>query len=307
MDSTKKRPVAVVGAGAIGLALASALCRAGRPVVICGRTPVSQISVTEDGASQSWPVTHVAQPADLPEIDTAILAVKAHQTASTASWLQALDHPAVKVLVAQNGVEHRERVAPYLTHAQVIPAVVYLNGERTAPGEVLLRRVGEVDVAMPDSEAARLVATDLAAGQLRVRCHAEFSTVAWVKLLANITANPITALTGRRAEVIRDPSINAVARQAMVEAVQVARAEGAELGSADIEAAMAWIENAPRGATTSMLQDRLAGRPLEFDALTGAVVRAAERHGVDVPVNRLILALVAAIRPTDRHPEQETL
>lgn len=47
-----------------------------------------------------------------------------------------------------------------------------------------------------------------------------------------------------------------------------------------------------------MRQDRLAGRPLEYDALTGAVVRAARRHGIDAPVNRLILALISAMDPT---------
>jgi 2-dehydropantoate 2-reductase len=201
------------------------------------------------------------------------------------------------VLVAQNGVEQRERVAPHTGRALVVPAVVYLNVERTAPGRAVLRRVGRWDLVLPDEGPARALAAELSAGRMRVGLEADFATVAWTKLLANITANPLTALTGRRVDVIRDPGIGAIAHRLMDEAVRVARAEGAALSAAHARDVLGWLVNAPEGATTSMLQDRIAGRPLEYDALTGAVVRAAERHGIDVPVNRLVLALTAAIHP----------
>ena len=55
-------------------------------------------------------------------------------------------------------------------------------------------------------------------------------------------------------------------------------------------------------AHTSMLDDRLAGRPTEHDEITGAVVRAADRHGVDVPLNRAVLALLAAAATTANGP-----
>jgi len=50
----------------------------------------------------------------------------------------------------------------------------------------------------------------------------------------------------------------------------------------------------PAGGS-SMLYDRLARRPLEHDYLTGAVVRAADAHGIAVPSNRTVLALLAAL------------
>lgn len=300
MDAQPQRPVAVIGAGAIGLTLASALARTGRPVTVCGGSrQIDRIEVAEDGSRESWPVSHTSAPADIAGFETAILAVKAHQTDSAAGWLRAVANPAATVLVAQNGVEHRQRVAPYVGGAQVVPAVVYLNVERTAPGRAILRRVGDLDLALPDDQPSRALASELSAGRMRVRLEADLTTVAWAKLLANITANPLTALTGRRVEVVREPAIADIARRIMVEAVQVAQAEGAALTDAHARAALKWLQNVPESATTSMRQDRLAGRPLEYDALTGAVVRAAERHGIDVPVNQLFLALIAAIRPEE--------
>ncbi|WP_433170457.1 2-dehydropantoate 2-reductase [Actinoallomurus sp. CA-150999] len=295
----QQRPVAVIGAGAIGLSLASALARTGRPVTVCGRTPVDRIEVTEDGIPESWPVTHTSSPADIAGFDTAILAVKAHHTDQVADWLRVIADPGATVLVAQNGVEHRRRVAPYTGSASIVPTVVYLNVERTVPGKAILRRVGDRDLAVRDDEAGRAITAELTAGRMRVGLEPDFATAAWAKLLTNITANPLTALTGRRVEVIRDPGVGGIARQIMTEAVRVAQAEGAALTDADVDRWMEWLRNVPPGATTSMRQDRLAGRPLEYDALTGAVVRAAERHGIDVPVNRLVLALVAAIRPEE--------
>ncbi|MFD2688907.1 ketopantoate reductase family protein [Streptomyces phyllanthi] len=107
-------------------------------------------------------------------------------------------------------------------------------------------------------------------------------------------------MTGRRADVMRDPDVERVARRIMREAVEVGRAAGAALTDAHVDRAVHWLQHVPEGSTTSMREDRLAGRPLEYDALTGAVVRAAEHHGIDVPANRFVLALLSAIEQEGR-------
>ncbi len=291
-------PVAVVGAGAIGLAVASAFLRAGRPVIVCGgHTPIDHIAITEDGAVDSWPVIHTDVQSDIAGVDTVVLAVKAQQTESASGWLRAASSPDTTVVVAQNGIEQRDRVAPFVGEARIVPAVVYLNVERTAQGTAVLRRAGARDLVLPDDAPSGALAEQLRAGRMRVDLDEDFLTTSWRKLLTNITANPLTALTGRRVEVMRDPGIAAIARSIMTEAVAVAQAEGAGLTDDDVQGVLDWLDGIPAGSTTSMREDRVAGRPLEYDALTGAVVRAGERHGIDVPVNRLILALLAAIGP----------
>lgn len=132
------------------MAVASGLLRAGRAVVVCGgHAPIHRIEVTEHGTTSAWAVEHTDDPTTLGDVDTAIVAVKAQQTDSAADWLRAVARPQVTVLVAQNGVEQRERVAPYLgqpgagaspTDApQVVPAIVYLKcrtpGARARAGE----------------------------------------------------------------------------------------------------------------------------------------------------------------------------
>ena len=82
----------------------------------------------------------------------------------------------------------------------------------------------------------------------------------------------------------------------IAECLACAVAEGAAVDEAYGELLIAGVAQMPEDSGTSMLYDRLAERLLEYEALSGAVVRAAERHGIDVPLNRALLALLSAAR-----------
>lgn len=81
------------------------------------------------------------------------------------------------------------------------------------------------------------------------------------------------------------------------ECAEVARAEGARLPGDIAEKVVARHMAAGMDATTSMLVDRLAGRTIEADAMTGAVVRLAARHGIPTPMNRALHGLLLAVNP----------
>jgi 2-dehydropantoate 2-reductase len=119
--------------------------------------------------------------------------------------------------------------------------------------------------------------------------------LAWRKLLINVIANPVTALTLQRQAVLRRDDIKALCFSILDEAIAVARADGARLADDEAAQIMAALLTYPAEAGTSMYFDRLAGRSLEADALTGAVVAAGERHGVATPLNRAMLALLRAV------------
>lgn len=155
-----------------------------------------------------------------------MLATKIHDTAAAAGWLSALN-PGQCLLAAQNGVGHRERVAP-LTRATVVPVLVYVNAERTGRGCVRARVTGR-GLVLPDDAPGRSAASLFSGSALAVETVPDFRTASWEKLLSNVTANPLTALTGRRAEVLRGPPVAALAMDLLRETVAVARAEGASL------------------------------------------------------------------------------
>ncbi|BAU38332.1 ketopantoate reductase ApbA/PanE [Acetobacter pasteurianus NBRC 101655] len=294
------RTIALIGAGSVGLCLGAAFASAGWQVVVCGaRTQFPQIEETEGIDTHAYPIRHAATPADIGPCDAAILAVKSHQTQDVSVWLRAFNRASATLLVAQNGLGQKERVAAYTPQANILPAIVYFNAQRVAPGNVTLKRIGAQDLCLPDGAAAQYFADVLQKGNMRVQTTADITTALWLKLLANITANPITTLTGRHTGVMQDGTIQAAARQIMAEAVKVGQAEGAKLTAQHVEDILLWLQTIPAESATSMLQDRQAGRELEYEALTGYVVKAAEKHGIDVPLNYLILSLLSSIHPAD--------
>ncbi|OIV35419.1 hypothetical protein BIV57_21755 [Mangrovactinospora gilvigrisea] len=316
--------VAVVGVGAVGTAVGVALADGGRTVVACGGSSVLDgLSVQVDGEGRGdgeataggdgtrggdgdgGPHRHrvrwLRDPGQQPPPGgpaLVVLAVKAHQTAAAAPWLRALAGPDAPVLVVQNGVEHRQRLAPLVPPGTpVVPALMYLNAERTGPGRATARRTGGRGLVVPDDAAGRAVAALFAGSFLNAETAADFRTAAWRKLLTNVAGNPITALTGRRVEVFREPAVGDLLLALLEEAAAVGRAEGAALPADAPAEALTWLRALPPGAPSSMLQDRLAGRELEHEALLGPVVRGGDAHGVPVPVARAVQALVAALRP----------
>lgn len=289
--------VAVVGPGAIGSTFAAVARRAGvRELTLCGRTPVERITVRADGgdavvldgrggAVRTDPGT-VAGP-----VDWLLLAVKAHQTDGAGHWLRTLTGPDTVVVVLQNGVEHRERVAPFVDGATVLPAVVWCPAEPLDRETVRVR--GEPALTVPDRPESHRLAELLTPGGARIDRAADFRTELWRKLTMNAVAG-LTVLTGRRAGMFRRPDVHRLAVALATECIAVAAAEGARLTGADAEAIVGEMAAMPPDMGSSILFDRAAGRALEWDARNGVVHRFGARHGIATPVTDVLVPLLAA-------------
>ena len=283
--------IAVIGAGSVGCMLAAHLAAAGHTVVICGRDPLERVVMTIDAETFEHKVAWAAEPADLPALRSAVLATKIHHTPDVAGWLAALPGDGT-VLAAQNGVDHRARIEP-MTAAAVVPVLVYSNARRTGPGEVTVTPTGR-GIVVPDDASGRTAAALFAGSGLEVEVVADFATALWQKLLVNVMANPLTALTGRTTgELFEQPAMADLGMELALETVAVARAEGAALTPDVAREALAWFPTL-RGTRSSMLQDRMAGRTMEHQGLFGPVVALGERHGLPTPLTRAMLALLDA-------------
>jgi 2-dehydropantoate 2-reductase len=203
--------------------------------------------------------------------------------------------PRTRVAVLQNGIGHAERLAPYVNGATVVPVIVYYNGERLAGDRVRFRRAGDHDLVVSDDANGRAFAELLDGTQMRILFGEDFHTLAWRKLMINAVGNPITALTLQRQAVLRRADVKQLGLAILAEVDAVARADGAHLAIDEPAQVMARLMTFPPDAGTSMYFDRLAGRPLEIEAITGAVVAAAKRHHIATPLNRALLALLSAV------------
>lgn len=287
--------IALVGPGSVGTYLAAQLAAGGNDVVSCARRPFTEYVVD----SPEHPVRHAAtvatDPADLPadwQPRFVLVCVKAHQTPGAADWLARLAGPDTALVSVQNGVEGLERLSPYAAGGEVLPSVVYCGAELLEPGHVRHYTAGLL--ITPDVPSMHELAAASAGTGLTVRPDADYVTETWRKLGANICANGITALTRRRMEVMTSPGMPDLLRALLGECWAVARAEGATLGDADVETFVSGLTGRTHTGGTSMYYDRMAGRPTEQDALYGAVVRAAARHGIATPTVATFQTLIAA-------------
>lgn len=286
--------VAVVGPGSVGSFFAAQLTAAGVDTLACARRPFARYLIESTVAPVDAPAHVITDPRSVEApVPWVLLTVKAHQTEAARPWLDRLCGDGTRLVVVQNGVEQAERGRSVAGPATVLPAVVYCATELLAPGHVRHHVSSSLHVPA-DADADRLV--DLfAATVCRVHPTDRWSTAAWQKLGMNVAVNGITALTTRRLDVLGEAGIADVVRGVLTECWTVARAEGAELGPDDVSAAVeGLLAHANPAGGTSMLYDRLAGRPLEHDALYGAVVRAGRRHGIPTPMHETFAALLGA-------------
>jgi 2-dehydropantoate 2-reductase len=293
----RQQTIAVIGLGSIGGVVAGCLTAAGRyHVTACVRRPIERLVLDAPAGTVELPLTVFTDPAQIKEpADWVLVCTKTHQTLSTAPWLARLCAPATRVAVLQNGIGHVERVAPLAGGAAVQPIIVYYNGERLGPDRVRLRQGSDQDMAAADDADGQAFAQLFAGTPLRVQLSPEFPTLVWRKLLINVVANPITTLTLQRQAVLRRADIQELCHAILAEAVAVGRAEGVRLEEDEPQRAMATLFTFAGELGTSMYFDRLAGRTLEVEALTGAIVAAGERHGLAMPLNRALLALLRAV------------
>ena len=286
--------IAVLGVGAIGGVFGVRLCRSSRhDVTLCVRKPIDKLVVeTRDSVIESQ-VKCVTAPSEARPVDCVLLAVKGHQIQDVAHWLDALVGDGTIIAVLQNGVEHKQRVEPYAAGAEIVPVVVNCPADRLAPGHVAQQ--GGAQLVPEEGRGARLLASLYEGTDIQVKPTSDFTTASWAKLCNNIGAGPATALTNKGRGVLHEPDVAELCRGLVRECAAVGRAEGAKLADDVAERSIERLKDADPEATTSMLADRRAGRRIEADVMTGAVVRIGARHRIPTPLNAAVHALLSSV------------
>ncbi len=281
--------IAIIGVGAIGGIIASLLQQAGHELVLCVRRPLAGLTVETPDGPVAVQATIVTDPANAPAVDWVFVATKAYDVSGAAKWLERLRADGAPVAVLQNGVEHRERFAPYVPSDSILPVVVDCPAERQSPERV--RQRGVMHLKAPESELGRAFIDLFAGTAADAVTVSNFRTVAWRKLCHN-AAGVLSALLLQPSGIMHDEAIGETALQIVRECIAVGRAEGATLDDDVAEAVLQAYRAAPADGINSLHADRLAGRPIEIDARNGVIVRLGKKHGIPTPCNQMAVALL---------------
>ena len=304
--------IAIVGAGAIGGLLGAHLARAGEDVTLIARgrhlEAMRSRGLTVRRGGEEFTV-HPRVTDDMAAIGDAgvvFLTLKAHGIPVVAPAIGSALKSGAAVVGAMNGIpwwyfrdRHLESVDPggvisrSIPYEQVVGSVVYPAATLAEPGVVVHEEGDRVSLGEPDggtSERTKAISRMLTSAGFKAPVQARLRNEIWLKLVGNATLNPVSAVTrATMGEMFATDRSRAFIRGLMEEVVRVA-------GAYDVEMPVS-LDRRMEGAAalgghkTSMLQDLEAGKPLETDALLGAVIELAQARDVDVPSLRALFAL----------------
>ena len=285
--------IALIGPGAIGGIAAAWLADGGHDVTVCARTPLADLVVeTPDGPIHATPIV-LTDPAAAQPVDWVLVATKAYDVAATAPWLAQLMGPQTRLAVLQNGVDHIERFRGLVPAERIVPVVVGIPGNRTAPGRVTQHEYGTMHV--PAGANGDAFVALFALSRIAVATDPDFVSRLWAKLCLN-AAGAVPTLTLTATGAAWSDGLERLVRGIVEEAAAVARAEGATIPQSVIERVVEGARNGRGGGVNSMHADRLAGHPMEFEERNGVVVRLGRKHGIPTPVSDVIVELLRAIK-----------
>lgn len=318
------RRITVVGPGAVGATLAGAFEASGAEVSLLGRPGPHLDALTahglalrgpEPGTETLYRLPTAYDSARLPVPDLAVVCVKSAHLLPAARSLRTWIEQDVDVLVVANGVpwwlpstvegiggdpvlrsvDPEGELLHLLPPERVMSGVAHFSSVVDGPGRVTHNSGTRLIVGDPTggvSDRVTRCATALAAGPIHPETSTDVRRDIWEKLLGNVNLNPVSALTGATVlDILDAPDVRQVCAAMFDETAAVGTALGIESAiTADERLDIARKLGAFR---TSMLQDADRGRPLELDAVIGAVRELARRTGVPSPTLDAVHGLLA--------------
>jgi 2-dehydropantoate 2-reductase len=294
--------ILIVGTGALGSLFAARLAQAGIPVCMLGtwRQGIDSIRadglrfIDPDGVTNRFNIHVTDDPRECAGVKYALVLVKAWQTERAAAQLReslAVDGIAVTL---QNGLGNREALIRSLGPGRVALGVTTTGATLLEAGVV--KAGGEGTLSIERNLKLGPLEAALTSAKFDVRMVDDALSLAWGKLVINSAINPLTALLRvPNGELLQRPSAREMMGILARETAQVAAAEQIALPFTDPVAAVEEVAYKTAANRSSMLQDVLRGAPTEIDAICGAVVRTAQKHQFETPMNEACWKLVMAL------------
>lgn len=300
--------IVVVGAGAMGGLFGARLAAAGHDVLLYDIWTEHVEAINQrgliiekpDGTQIRYQVPATdAPPQTLRGADLILVQVKSYDTQKALMPLEKRINPESLVLSLQNGLGNLSSMQRALPdHSRLLLGTTAHGAGVVAPGRIRHAGPGPTVIGDPDSDRSpRLNLSPVRDAFNQAGISTEISDTimenVWLKLAANVSINPLSALTGlRNGQLLEDPDLLDIADAAVAEVVAVMRATGIEAPVKDYSAFARQVMRDTGQAYSSMFQDIRSGRRTEIESICGAVAAIGAEVGVQAPVNRWLTALV---------------
>jgi 2-dehydropantoate 2-reductase len=295
--------IAVMGSGSTGGYFGGMLARSGNDVSLIARGAHLDairsrgLRVMRDGEEFTVRCQATDDPGEIGVVDLALLCVKTYQSSDAVPLMQPLVGPNTTVLCLQNGIDSYLAAADFLGHGAVIPGAAFIEAGILAPGSVkqtgtLVRIIlGETNGV--ETERCRDIRDAFIGAGVPAEVLPDIEAGLWGKFLFIATMAGVTSMAkATLAELMPQLQWRTVVLACLSEIDAVGRAKGVNLPDTMVADTVSYIEEHLADLQASMHTDLVSGRPLELEALNGAVLRAGKETGVATPINDVIYAML---------------
>jgi len=296
--------IGVIGVGAVGGYYGAKLAKAGNNVTFI-TTERNQTYLREHGliiksyqGDFEIKKPHVGHDFKfISDADLILFCVKSYHTKEVAAALKPRISEKATIISMQNGVENEDILAEIFGRERVIGAAVYISS--SMPDRNVIKHTGFGKVIFGElngeiSDRIRMIEQLFLNASIPAGVSSNIKKDLWKKLILNIASNGFASIIGKPLSQLHEiPEAMQAFISVIKEAQMVASKEGYEITDDDLDDIIRITDTESfKNFKPSTLQDIEAGKNIEIDAMQGAIIRAAKKHGLEVPVNNLIYALL---------------
>jgi 2-dehydropantoate 2-reductase len=281
---------AILGVGAIGGLLGTALGSLGEDVTLIVRTeklatyPTNLLLERPSGVLEAR--VKVADKLINP-VDVLWIATKTYQLESALAAVKTVPKMIVPLL---NGVDHVAVLRKRFGEDRVVPATIAVEAEQSAPGHFVHRSPIRLNIASSGEPVLGAIIRRLGDDGFICQFMPDELSLLWGKLCFLEPFALVTSAFGKNlSEIFADPELKRTLHSVIAEACTIAQAAGAKVDAARIEGA---FESLPATMRSSMAKDYAAGRQLELDGVAGPVLRGAAAHHIAIPFTQRLVRII---------------
>jgi len=298
--------ITVIGAGAMGSLFGALLAESGENIWLYDIWKEHVEAINEkgldiefNGKTRSISVKATWDKSQIETTDLAIIFVKSNQTGDASKIASELVGNTGFVLTLQNGMGNADIIGGVIDPDRVIAGTTSHGATMLGPGNIRHAGTGPTVIGMwsgIQESGIQKIADSFNKANIITETVANVRNVVWAKLLVNVGINAITALTGiKNGQIIDLSSTKALSYAAVEEAIQVATAQGVKVADNTVEHVFA-VAQATKDNRSSMGQDVDKKRQTEISVINGAIVKQAEKLGIQVPVNQTLTTLIETLQ-----------
>jgi len=294
--------VAVMGSGAVGGYFGAKLAGAGHQVAFIARAAHLAAMQTNglrvkspDGNLQIRHAQFTADTAAIGHVDLVLFCVKSYDTEKVAQSIKPMVAGETLILSLQNGIDNPARLARVHGEQNVLPAVVYVGAQISAPGVVSHTTGGRIVIGQSDgavSDRLKVLQQTFISAGIPCEVSNDIRKVQWTKLLWNAPFCAISCLThANTKQIVESPTLLKLAVDCMTEVQAAARLDQIDLPAQLFDDVLNFSRTLG-DFKPSMLQDLEAGKPLEYEAFNGYIVELLQGGGRSAAVNEIFYAML---------------